>query len=52
MVNKANGELKEVRKMASSARFSKLKSIWWIFEALRVYGEFFNLSGVFGEKIE
>ena len=41
MVNKANNDLTEVRKMASGACFQKLKGIWCIFETLRVYGEFF-----------
>lgn len=31
--------------------FRKLRDIWCIFKTLRVYGELFNLSRVFGEKI-
>ena len=50
IVNKANRELTEVRKRASGVRFRKLRVIWCIFKTLRVYSEFVNLSGVFGEK--
>ena len=49
MVNKANSELTKVRKRTSGARFEKLKGIWCIFGTLRVYREFLNLSGLFGE---
>ena len=52
MVNKANVELTEVRKRASGARFRKLKDIWCISKTLRVYVEFFNLSGRFGVKLD
>lgn len=50
MVNKGNRELTEVRKRTFGESFWKLKDIWCIFEILRVFGDFFNLSEEFGEK--
>ena len=51
MINKANDELTRVRKRVYGAQFSKFMGIWCISETLRVYGEFFNSSELFGKKI-
>ena len=48
-VNNANGEITAVTKRVFGERFRKLRGIWCIFETLKVYCEFVDLSGVFGE---